>query len=99
MPLPEKFYDIDENEVSLDWLCTIAPAWAANRIRVLTKDSDRIDWLERAANQKGGILLHDGSETGRNGLGLRPGHLERTLRQAIDAAMVISSQHRNGPTQ
>lgn len=86
MPLPEKFYDLDDNEVSLDRLCAKVPAWAASRIRHLTKDSDRLDWLEKMANQKGGILLHDGSETGRTGLGLRPGYLNRTLRQAIDSA-------------
>jgi hypothetical protein len=50
-------------------------------------DSDRIDWLEKMANEKGGILLHDGSETGRTGLGLRPGALRRSLRKAIDDAM------------
>lgn len=47
-------------------------------------DSDRINCLERMANKRGGILLHDGSERGRLGLGLRPGNLVRTLRQAID---------------
>ncbi len=50
-------------------------------------DTQRLDWLERMANEPGGLLLHDGSESGRTGLGLRPGLLIRTLRQAIDAAM------------
>lgn len=50
-------------------------------------DKERIDWLEKMANVKGGILLHDGSESGRIGLGLRPGTLVRTLRKAIDYAM------------
>lgn len=50
-------------------------------------DKDRLDWLERMANLKGGILLHDGSETGRCGLGLRTSNLNRTLREAIDSAM------------
>lgn len=50
-------------------------------------DSDRLDWLERMANNNGGLLLHDGSETGRTGLGLRPGSLRRSLRKAIDDAM------------
>lgn len=86
--MPKKIYETDDNEVSLDRLCKTEPAWAANRIRHLTKDSDRIDWLERMANQKGGILLHDGSETGRNGLGLRPGNLNRTLRQVIDSCLL-----------
>lgn len=49
-------------------------------------DTARLDWLERMANEPGGLLLHDGSETGRVGLGLRPGLMDRTLRAAIDAA-------------
>ncbi|MEN6549385.1 MAG: hypothetical protein ABFE07_25345 [Armatimonadia bacterium] len=50
-------------------------------------DSARLDALERMANQMGGILLHDGSETGRCGIGLRPGTVIRGLREAIDATM------------
>jgi hypothetical protein len=50
-------------------------------------DKEMLDWLEQQANERGGILLHDGSEHGRRGLGLRPGALVRTLRQAIDTAM------------
>ena len=50
-------------------------------------DKERVDWLEMMANQEGGILLHDGSETGHLGIGLRPGSLNRTLREAIDQAM------------
>jgi hypothetical protein len=50
-------------------------------------DSDRIDCLERMANEPGGLLLHDGTEKGRRGLGLRPGRLVRTLREAIDDAI------------
>lgn len=49
------------------------------------EDTRRLDRLEELANERGGILLHDGSETGRTGIGLRPGNLVRTLRQAIDA--------------
>jgi hypothetical protein len=53
-------------------------------------DKDRIDWLEAMANKKGGLLLHDGSEKGRTGLGLNPGFIKkRTLRQAIDASFFI----------
>jgi hypothetical protein len=48
------------------------------------RDAERLNKLERLANKPGGILLHDGSETGRTGLGLRPGCLVRTLREAID---------------
>lgn len=50
-------------------------------------DTERLDWLEREANEPGGILLHDGSERGRKGIGLRPGFVNRTLRQAIDSAL------------
>lgn len=50
-------------------------------------DAERLNWLEAMANERGGLLLHDGSEAGRTGLGLRPGSLNRTLREAIDAAM------------
>lgn len=46
-----------------------------------------LDWLEFMANRRGGILLHDGSEGGRLGLGLRPGKVRGTLREAIHAAM------------
>jgi len=52
----------------------------------LVADRARLDWLEQAANEPGGLLLHDGSETGRGGLGLRPGTLRRTLREAIETA-------------
>jgi hypothetical protein len=50
-------------------------------------ETSRLDWLEMMANEPGGLLLHDGSESGRKGLGLRPGAMRRTLRQAIDDAM------------
>lgn len=50
-------------------------------------DAERLDWLERQANEPGGLLLHDGSERGRRGLGLRPGWLVRDLREAIDTSM------------
>ena len=53
----------------------------------MDKDKARLGWLEMMANQPGGILLHDGSEEGRTGLGLRPGTLKRTLREAIDQSM------------
>lgn len=52
-------------------------------------DRERIDWLERMANEPDGIHLHDGGNHCFQccGLGLRPGALVRTLRQAIDEAM------------
>lgn len=52
--------------------------------RDAAQDKARLDWLEHMANKSGGLLLHDGSEKGRCGLGLRPGFLSRTLREAID---------------
>ena len=42
MPLPEKFYDSDGNECSLDLVCVREPAWVANRIRSLTEQIDKI---------------------------------------------------------
>lgn len=56
----------------------------------IERDAARLDWLESMANKKGGLLLHDGSEGGRTGLGLRPNYLVRTLREAIDAAAGIA---------
>ena len=50
-------------------------------------DARRLDCLEAMANTSNGILLHDGGQFGRDGLGLRPGNMKRTLREAIDAAM------------
>ena len=58
------------------------------KVEELERDARRLDCLERLANERGGILLHDGSESGRAGLGLRPGCLVRSLREAIDAAML-----------
>lgn len=60
----------------------------------LRADARRLDALEKLANQPGGVLLHDGSETGRTGLGLRPGRLVRSLRDAIDAAQQEQSNDR-----
>jgi hypothetical protein len=59
----------------------------------MTTDKERLDWLETMANQRGGILLHDGTETGRLGLGLRPGRSNRTLREAIDTSMEIKAEN------
>lgn len=48
-------------------------------------DSEMIDWLEEFVNENGYILIHDGKSNlgGLIGLGLRPGFLNRTLREAI----------------
>jgi hypothetical protein len=50
-------------------------------------DTARLDWLERRINEDGAIHLHDGKHPHGTGLGLRPGLMVRTLRQAIDQAM------------
>lgn len=64
-------------------------------------DTRRLDWLEAVVNRDGGIVLHDGSGprgTGLYpGLGLRPGTLDRTLREAIDAAMGAAPEERTPP--
>lgn len=51
-----------------------------------SEDAERIDWLERRGNERGGLLLHAGNEEsgGRCGLGLK--NTGRTLRQACDSA-------------
>lgn len=48
-------------------------------------DSQMIDWLEAQVNEHGAILLHDGNSNPHHllGLGLRPGYVKRTLREAI----------------
>ena len=51
-------------------------------------DSQMIDWLEAKVNENGLLLLHDGNSNHNHelGLGLRPGFLSRTLREAITQA-------------
>lgn len=51
-------------------------------------DTEMIDWLEAVINKEGAILLHDGKSNPYHilGLGLRPGFVCRTLRQAITQA-------------
>ena len=50
-------------------------------------DTDRIDFLENFINEHGAIVLHDGKSgvDGHLGIGLRPGLLNRSLREAIDS--------------
>jgi hypothetical protein len=67
-----------------------------SRIRELEADAARLNWLEDFVNRENGIVLHVGnqwksvSSSGLMGLGLRPGllarNIDRTLREAIDAA-------------
>jgi len=49
-------------------------------------DTERLDFLEAFVNREGALMLHDGSKSnfGCSGLGLRPGTLVRSLREAID---------------
>lgn len=54
-------------------------------------DAERLDWLEKMSQSRGGILLHDGSrhcDGASIGLGIWPKHpkMPRTLRDAIDQA-------------
>lgn len=50
-------------------------------------DAELLDWLESQINEHGAIHLHDGNNPNGHGLGLRPGSLNRTLRDAIRAAI------------
>jgi hypothetical protein len=68
-----------------------APADAA-----AIRDAARIDWLEAQINAEGAIHLHDGTKPYGNGLGLRPGTVRRSLREAIDAALQSSKQEEKG---
>lgn len=54
----------------------------------INHDTRRIDWLEEYVNENGSLLLHTGGANCHEhpGLGLRPGSMERTLREAIDGA-------------
>lgn len=61
-------------------------------------DAERIDELERLVNEQGGLVLHTGEFSGAQlgsfaGLGLRPGCLRRTLRQAIDDMITARRRH------
>jgi hypothetical protein len=49
-------------------------------------DAERLDWLEEFITREGRIMLHDGHyiDFGCSGIGLRPGYVNRTLREAID---------------
>ena len=40
MALPNRFFDSEGNEVSLEKLCRIEPGWAANRIRHMQAEID-----------------------------------------------------------
>jgi hypothetical protein len=61
-------------------------------------DAERLDWLEDFINREGWIMLHDGSKSnfGCAGIGLRPGYMDRTLREAIDEASGVPERIANG---
>lgn len=69
--------------------CPMTSDARRERARALAQeDAARLDFLERLARGNGGILLHNGNESGRRGIALKPGKSPlRTLRQAIDEAM------------
>lgn len=92
MELVEEYgMDCGNSAAHNDIGCAIAADAILSEIRAavqaLEREAARLDALEAMANQPGGILLHDGSEGGRAGLGMRPGAVNRTLREAIDSAM------------
>jgi hypothetical protein len=70
----------------------ISPAPLAGTLEGVQSDTDRIDWLEAKINDEGEIHLHDGQHPRGTGLGLRPGWVNRTLREAIDTAMPAIAQ-------
>lgn len=62
-----------------------------DQLTELQKDAARLEWLETEINEHGQMHLHDGAHPHGTGLGLRPGTISRTLRQAIDDARGIKS--------
>lgn len=48
-------------------------------------DGEIVDWLDREARVPGGLLLHNGTESGRRGLGTVS--IGRSLRHAVADAM------------
>jgi recombinational DNA repair protein RecR len=76
-----------------EYECPMTSDARRERARALVQaDSARLDYLEKLARGKGGILLHNGNESGRRGIALKPGKSPlRTLRQAIDESMRSAS--------
>lgn len=64
-----------------DWIVT--PLVRADR----AVDSERIDYLQRAVDVGGAILLHNGEGRGSGFVGLGLKNTGRTLRQAIDQCL------------
>jgi hypothetical protein len=61
MPLPEKFFNMDGEEVSLEELCDQEPLWAAIRIRGMFEEidalSNKIDELTSKINSESGRIV------------------------------------------
>lgn len=53
-------------------------------------DTERLNAIEKYVNDNGALLVHTGDidTKGHPGLGLRPGSVRRTLREAIDQALL-----------
>lgn len=84
----EEFVERAKNAAVTNWNHRAQPAPGAE----VVDDTQRLNWLEQAANEPGGLLLHDGTVTPpRLGLGLRPGSVRRSLREAIDTAIAAHS--------
>ena len=63
----------------------------------LHPDTIRLNWLEHMA-RNGGIFLYNGVDVVEEkrsavGLGLRPGRVDRNLREAIDSALGARTGH------
>ena len=55
MPLPNRFYATDGEEIGLVALCRNEPEWAASRIRHLTKEVDDLKALQQTNAADGRI--------------------------------------------
>jgi hypothetical protein len=83
-PDAQAYFDLHAPSIDA---CCFDRASSSTVQQVGADDTARLDWLERRINEDGAIHLHDGKHPHGTGLGLRPGLMVRTLRQAIDQAM------------
>ena len=95
MPTPEEIADCRERLEKLRRLHAgdligVALSTILFALAEAQKDTSRLDRLEEIVNEEGSLVLHDGAANcyGMPGLGLRPGALNRSLRQAIDAIRI-----------
>lgn len=56
MPLPDKFYDADGVEVTLETLCRKEPGWAANRLRYIQAELDEANSAQKFVRHIAGHL-------------------------------------------